>query len=337
MRNPYEVLGVQQNAGADEIKKAFRKLAKKHHPDANKNDPKAAARFAELNGAYEIVGDEDKRKAFDRGEIDAEGKPRFQGFEGHPGGGFGRGHAGGGGPGAHFETFTFRPEDLARARAGAAGPGGGGFDDILSGLFGRGGRGPGGIGAQFDPADFGQARSHAPEPGKDAAVDVTITLEEAVKGTERRVQLPTGKDVDVRIPAGLRDGQQIRLKGQGWPGLAGPGDARVTVRIAPHPRFQIEGANLRVDLPLALHEAVLGAKVRVATLDGAVDLAVPAGTSSGRVFRLKGKGLPQPKGAAGDLLVTTRLVLPEREEPELAALMRDWRDNRPYDPRAGEE
>jgi DnaJ-class molecular chaperone len=327
MRNPYEVLGVSRGASQEDIKKAFRKLAKKHHPDANKNDPKSAARFAELNSAYEIVGDEDKRRAFDRGEIDAEGKPRFQGFEGF---GPGRGQSEGG---PHFETFTFRPEDLRRAGRARGGGGFGGIDDILSSVFG----GLGGNGArpefhtQFEPEDFGQPAG----AGGDVSAAVTITLAEAAKGTERRVQLPTGKDVDVKIPPGLSDGQQIRLKGQGWPAPGGrrAGDAHVTVHVAPHPYFKVDGADLRVELPLTLYEAVLGGKVRVPTLDGAVQLAIPPGTNAGRTFRLKGKGLPA-KGGHGDLFATARIVLPEKSDPELEALMQRWRDENPYDPRA---
>jgi DnaJ-class molecular chaperone len=330
MRNPYEVLGVPRNASADEIKKAFRKLAKKHHPDANKNDPKSAARFAEINTAYEIVGEADKRKAFDNGEIDAEGKPRFQGFEGfHRGGGF---HPGAGGPGgAQFESFSFGREGFRRAGTrGGAQPGG--FDDILSSVFGAAARGQAGGGhAGFEP--FG-AETAAPPRGQDAAVDVTITLPEAAKGVHKRVALPTGKHLDVRIPAGLAHGQQIRLKGQGWAAQHGAaaGDALVTVHIAPHPYFKVDGENLRVEVPVTLYEAVLGGKVRVPTLDGAVELSIPANTNSGRAFRLKGKGLPG-KTRTGDLLATVRIVLSDEADPELEALMRRWREEKPYDPR----
>jgi len=327
MRDPYEVLGVPRSATADDIKKSFRRLAKKLHPDANKNDPKSAARFAELNSAHEILGDEDKRKAFDRGEIDAEGKPRFQGFGGQRGGpqqGFDR--EGG------FETFTWGPEGARRSRAGA-GAGVGGFEDILKDMFGgRAGAGQGrrgGFGTQFEPEDF-----HEPPSGHDVTAVVTITLPEAAKGTSRRVHLPTGKDVEVKIPAGLTSGQQIRLKGQGLPGPGAIGDALITINIAPHPLFEREGANLRIELPITLYEATLGAKIRVPTLEGAVELAIPAGTSSGRTFRIKGKGIAG-KGSAGDLFATVRIVLPEQSDSELDELMRKWRDKKPYDPRSG--
>jgi DnaJ-class molecular chaperone len=323
MRDPYEVLGVQKSARPDEIKKAFRRLAKKLHPDANKKDPKAAVKFAEINAAYEVLGDEKKRKAFDAGEIDAEGKPRFHGFEG-------AGPRAGFGGDSHFETFTWGPEGMRRAGGRTGGSGFGRFEDILSEMMGGLGRGSAGArqGSGFDAADVGGAPH-----GQDVGAALTITLPEAAKGATKRVRLPTGKEVEVKIPAGLTDGQQIRLKGQGLALPGGPpGDVLITVGIAPHQTFKPDGSNLRLDLPITLYEAVLGAKVRVPTLDGAVELAIPAGTSAGRTFRLKGKGLPG-KGTNGDLFVTTRIVLPEGGDPQLDELMRAWRDGKPYDPR----
>ncbi|QWG12005.1 J domain-containing protein [Bradyrhizobium sediminis] len=315
MRDPYEVLGVPRGASAAAIKSAYRKLAKKHHPDANKNDPKSAARFAELNSANEIIGDETKRKQFDRGEIDAEGKPRFQGFQGggFPGGGDPRGRAGPGG----FETHTFRSG------------GSGGFEDILNSMFGGAGRGarPGG-GFEFETGGIGL--------DLDLSVAMTVSLEEAVKGVEKRVRLPTGKELNVKIPAGVTAGQQIRLKGQGETAHGHrPGDLLITVSIAPHAFFKVDGSDLRVDLPITLYEAVLGGKVRVPTLGSAVELSIPKNTSSGRTFRLKGKGLPKPAaGATGDLFVTTRIMLPDGNDSELETLMQKWRDAHPYNPRS---
>jgi DnaJ-class molecular chaperone len=327
MRDPYSVLGVSKSASAADIKSAYRKLAKKLHPDANKSDPKAASRFSELNAAYEIVGDDDKRKAFDRGEIDAEGKPRFQGFEGFGGAGP-RGGAGGpfGGQEGAFETFTWGPEGMQRS--GGRGGGRGGFEDVLRDMFGGAARGRrGGGGFQFEEEDY------APPPGRDVTANTIITLEEAAKGTTRRVQLPTGKELEVKVPAGLTDGQQIRLKGQG---LAMPGgkagDVLITVSIAPHHLFQRDGNDLRIDLPVTLYEAVLGAKVRVPTLGGPVELSIPANTSSGRTFRLKGKGFPAKSGA-GDLMATVRIMLPEGSDQALDELMTSWRELKPYDPR----
>src|ERR1700737_1526418 len=319
MRDPYEVLGVRRDASAAAIKSAYRKLAKKHHPDNNKNDPKSAARFSELNTANEIIGDEDKRRQFDRGEIDAEGKPRFQGF---PGGGAGRrsGPAGGG-----FEQYTFRS-----GGPGAQGFGGGaGFEDILNSMFGGGGAARGGRGGSTFDVDPGIALD------LDLSVSMTVSLEESVNGGEKRVRLPTGKELNIRIPVGVTAGQQIRLKGQGEtaPGHP-PGDLLITISVAPHAVFKVDGSDLRVELPITLYEAVLGAKVRAPTLSGAVELSIPKNTSSGRTFRLRGKGLPKTGGAAGDLYFTTRIMLPDGHDADLEALMQKWRDGRPYNPRS---
>jgi DnaJ-class molecular chaperone len=314
MRDPYEVLGVPRGASAAAIKSAYRKLAKKHHPDSNKNDPKAADRFSELNSANEIIGDEDKRKQFDRGEIDADGKPRFQGF---PGGGGPRGR---GAPGGGFESRTFR----------TGGPGGaGGFEDILNSMFSgaRGGARPGaGNTFEFDPGGIAL--------DLDLNVAMAVSLEESVNGGEKRVRLPNGKELNVKVPAGVVAGQQIRLKGQGETAAGHPpGDLLITVSIAPHAFFKVDGNDLRVDLPITLYEAVLGGKVRVPTLGNPVELSIPKNTSSGRIFRLKGKGLPKA-GTVGDLFVTTRIVLPDGNDAELEALMQKWRDGQPYNPRS---
>jgi DnaJ-class molecular chaperone len=315
MRDPYEVLGVPRGASAAAIKSAYRKLAKKHHPDANKNDPKSAARFSEINSANEIIGDEDKRKQFDRGEIDAEGKPRFQGFPG----GDPRARAGG------FQTHTFR------SGGGPGGFGGGGFEDILNSMFGgaaaRGARPGTGSTFEFDTGGIAV--------DLDLSVAMTVSLEESVKGAEKRVRLPTGKELNVKIPPGVTAGQQIRVKGQGETAQGHPpGDLLITVTIAPHPFFKVEGSDLRIDLPITLYEAVLGGKVRVPTLGSAVELSIPKNTSSGRTFRLKGKGLPKAAGTTGDLFVTTRIMLPDGNDAELESLMQKWRDGHPYNPRS---
>ncbi len=323
MRDPYDVLGVSKSASAAEIKSAFRREAKKLHPDANKQDPRAAARFAELNAAYEILGEADKRKAFDRGEIDADGKPRFQGFEGF---GAGRGPGGGFGREGIFETFSFGRDGFQHARGRAGGGFGrfGGFEDILKEAFGAAARSGRPGGSHFEE-DLGV--------GQDITAALTITLSEAARGTNKRVKLPTGREVDVKIPAGLNDGQTIRLKGQGVPGAGGrAGDLLIAVSIAPHPLFTRAGGDLRLELPITLYEAVLGAKVRVPTLEGAVELAIPPGTSSGRTFRLKGKGFPAKDGK-GDLLAAVRIVFPEGSDMELEELMRKWRKTKPHDPR----
>jgi DnaJ-class molecular chaperone len=314
MRDPYTTLGVSKSASADEIKKAFRRLAKTYHPDQNK-DAKAKDRFAEINQAYEIVGDEAKRGQFDRGEIDADGKPKFQGFEGFRGG---RGAAGG----FDFEAAGNPFGRGFRGQQGTVDPG-----DFFADLFGNGG--------------FRQARGSAQggaARGEDVKADVTVTLRDAVHGGEARVILPTGRTLEVKIPAGMEDGKQIRLKGQGQPAAAGghAGDALITIHVAKDKVFSVEGRDLRVDLPVTLYEAVLGAKVTVPTLDGSVELSLPAGARNGRTLRLRGKGLPAGNGhPAGDLLVTPRIVLPEGSDPALETLMHTWQDEKPYNPRSG--
>ena len=311
MRDPYEILGLAKTASAADIKSAFRKLAKKYHPDQSK-EPRAKDRFAEVGSAYEILGDEKKRGAYDRGEIDADGKPRAPQFEGF---GFGRRPGGQPGEGADFRHFDFGSGDFS--------PGGGASidPDIIAELFG--GRAA------------GRARSAR---GEDVAISVTAPLETAAAGGSVRVVLPTGKALDVAVPAGVEDGKQIRLRGQGRPGgrSGAAGDAIVTVHYAPHPVFRVEGRDLRLDLPITLYEAVLGAKVRVPTLSGEVEMAIPPGTNGGRVLRLRGKGLPSGGEAPqGDLLATLRIAMPPAEDADLTKLMRRWRDEKPYDPRAG--
>ena len=261
MRDPYSVLGVSKTASESEIKSAFRKLAKKYHPDSNKNEPKAKERFNEANAAYEIVGDKDKRGKFDRGEIDAEGKPRFQGFEGFgfPGGGAGAGggaHPGAGTGGAR--TFRWSTSGSESDPFAA--------DDVLNEIFGSFGRGRAGS------AGAGGGAGPRPKPvkGDDVSATVAVTLEQLVKGEKARVDLPGGRTVDVAIPPGTASGKVIRLRGQGRPGvLGGPaGDARVTVEFVPHPHFRVDGNILRREVNIPLEDAVLGGKLRVPTLDG---------------------------------------------------------------------
>jgi DnaJ-class molecular chaperone len=320
MRDPYSVLGLAKSADAGEIKKAFRKLAKKYHPDQS-TDPKAKEKFAEVSAAYEILGDEKKRGAFDRGEIDAEGKPRFQGFEG-----FGAGGAGGPwsssrrtSPGGGFEQYEFSTG------------GGQGFDasDLFSELFG------GGAGRRAGARPGGQTGQGRAPRGEDVNAQVTVTLGEAAHGAKVRVTLPTDRTLEVSVPPGIEDGKQIRLKGQGHSSPFGgeAGDALITVKISKHAYLRPDGRDLRLDLPITLYEAVLGGKVHVPTLDGQVELAVPAGSNGGRTLRLRGKGLPHPGGTPGDLLVTLRIILPDEPDADLISLMREWQAQKPYDPR----
>ncbi len=336
-RDPYDVLGVSRSASESEIKKAYRKLAKAYHPDTNADDPKAKERFAEATSAYDLLNDTEKRAQYDRGEIDADGNPKFAGFEG-----FGAG-ATREGPGGMRWTYTSTGPGGAGPGAGPGGGPGAGIDpdDLLNEIFGMGGGGRGGFSGvgggrrSWGSAGMGGTGTQGAVRGNDVTLSVTVELAEAAKGTTRRVTLPNGKDLDVKIPAGIEDGKQIRLRGQGMPGhFGGPdGDALVTVTVKPDPLFRVDGHDLREDLPVSLYEAVLGATVRVPTLEGQVEMKIPANSSSGRVFRLKGKGLPKPKGGHGDLYVSLRIMLPETPEPELEDLMRDWKDSKPYDPR----
>jgi len=306
MRDPYSILGIARSASDTDVKKAFRKLAKAYHPDQNKDDPKAQEKFAEVNAAYEILGDKEKRAQFDRGEIDAEGKPRFHGFDGFSGAGAGAGRGQHGG-------FDFR----------RSGPGAGaGFDpqDFFSDLFGEAMRNAG------RTAGSGRGRAHHPR-GEDVKADITVTLEEAVHGGKRRINFTTGREVEVNLPKGVSDGKTIRLRGLGEPSPFGgePGDVLLTVHVAPHPQFRVEGKNLRLRLPVPLADAVLGAKVRVPTLDGAVNMTIPPMSSGGKSLRLRGKGIPEKDGP-GDLIVTLDIVLPDAADPALDALMRKWRE-----------
>ncbi len=314
MRDPYDILGVAKTASEADIKKAFRSLAKKHHPDTKGGDAGAQKKFQEISGAYDILGDKEKRAKFDRGEIDANGNPR--GFDPR-GGGFGGGPFGGGrgGPGGFEHTWTSQDGDTAEGfRA----------EDIFADLFGGMGGGRRGGG--------GGRRARA---GESYEISITVSFEEAAKGGTRRVYMPDGREVDVRIPVGLRDGQQIRLKGQGAEGRnGGPrGDVLLNVSVAPHPYYTRDGNDLRMDLPVTLQEAVLGGKVTVPTLSGQVTLSVPANANSGAVLRLKGKGIPaHGSEAAGDLYVKLVVTLPDRPDPELRKFTETW--SATYDPRA---
>jgi DnaJ-class molecular chaperone len=311
MRNPYDVLGVARTASPAEIKKAFRKAAKAHHPDRNADDPKAKDRFAKVNAAYEILGDEKKRAQFDRGEIDAEGKPRFQGFEGFTGR---RGAPGG----DDFESFSFgfgQGGPFGARRGGGAG--GGAADDIFSQLFGD----------AFRERAGAQARAAPRRRGEDVSATLDVTLEDIAGEAKKRVALPGGREIDVVIPKGVVDGQVIRLRGLGQGGNGGPGDVLLTLRIRPHEHFTVERENLRVRVPVDLDEAVLGGTVRVPTLTGAVDMRIPPMTSSGRTLRLRGKGLPGKNGR-GDLLATVEIRLPETADEALLDYARRLRSEK---------
>jgi DnaJ-class molecular chaperone len=296
MRDPYEVLGVARDASAKDIKSAYRKLAKRYHPDQNPDDPKAKDSFAAANQAYEIVGDEKSRQAFDRGEIGADGKPRFQGFEGAAGDPF-AGFRRQAGPGrTHFEF-----------RTSTADPFGGGAEDIFSDLFGQ----------SFARRAGGARQARA----ADLSVTLDVTVEEAANAEKVTAIFPDGRKVAVKLPAYVEDGQTIRLKGQGEQGPGQPGDALVQIRFRRHPRYRVEGRDLHADLPVPLKEAVLGTKAAVETPTGRIAVNVPAWSSSDKVLRIKGRGLPEKTGGHGDLYAHVRVMLPSGDA-ELEALMR---------------
>jgi DnaJ-class molecular chaperone len=316
MRDPYEVLGVPKTASEAEIKKAFRSLAKKHHPDKHAGDAGAQKKFQEISGAYDILGDKDKRAQFDAGTIGPDGNPkgfdpRAGGFQqGHP---FGQGAAGfGGGPGqAGAREFHFSFGDEPGAAAG--------FEDIFADLMGGGRRGRG-----------------APRQtrGEDFTAQVTVSFEEAANGGTRRVVLQNGEQIDVKIPAAVKDGQVIRVKGRGGAGRGGGanGDILLTVQVAAHPWMTRDGNDIRMDLPVSLKEAVLGGKVPVPTLSGTVALSVPANANTGAVLRLKGKGIAAHGSTpAGDLYVRLVVTLPDRPDEALKNFASGWTTD--YDPR----
>ncbi|MBN9545628.1 MAG: J domain-containing protein [Alphaproteobacteria bacterium] len=319
MRDPYQVLGVAKSASEADIKKAFRSLAKKHHPDTHAGDEAAKKRFQEISAAYDVLGDKDKRAKFDAGEIDAAGNPRgfdprAGGFRANP---FGFGGAPGGGAGGERE-FHFSWDDRGGAQGFSA-------EDIFADLMG-GGRARGGRGAP------------RPARGEDFAVAITASFAESVMGGTRRIVLANGEQIDVKIPAGLKDGQQIRAKGRGGAGRQGGpnGDVLIQVTVAPHPYLTRDGNDLRMDLPVTLKEAVLGAKVPVPTLSGTLNLTIPPNSNSGAVLRLKGKGVPAHGAAnsepAGDLYVRLVVALPDPPDAGLRNFVEGWHSS--FDPRA---
>ncbi len=298
-RDPYLELGVSRSASHDDIRKAFRKLAKQHHPDANPGDTAAEEKFKRVSGAFDIVGDEEKRKKFDRGEIDAEGREQSP---------FGRG--GGAGAGG------WSP----RGPAGGQGPDGVDLNDILGEMFGRSG-GPG-----RNPGGFGGFSTK----GQDVRAKIDIDLEDAIRGTKKRIAFSDGRTIEVSIPKGAQDGQTLRLKGQGAPGRGGAGDALIELSIRPHAIYRREGDTLIMDVPITVPDAVLGGKVEAPTPDGNVALTVPKGSNSGQQLRLKGRGFIDAKGKRGDLVARLVVTLPDVPGPELEQFAQEWKAKRPY-------
>jgi DnaJ-class molecular chaperone len=298
-QDPYSLLGVARGASEAEIKSAYRKLAKQLHPDANKGNPKASERFSDVTRAYDLLSDKGKRAQFDRGEIDGDGNPAMP---------YGFGGAGGGG---------FRGDP----RAGGFGSGGADFSDLFSDLFG--GRGGGG-------GPFAGQRS-APPKGGNIAYRLAVQFIDAATLAPQRITLSDGATIDLKLPAGVESGTQMRLSGKGQQGPGGAGDAIVTIDVKSHPHFHRDGDHIRIDLPIGLKEAVLGAKVKVPTVDGPVMLSVPAGSTSGKLMRLKGRGWSIKGGGRGDQLVRLLVDLPA-DDAALNDFAQSWID--PHDPRA---
>ncbi len=314
MADPYKTLGVARTAAEADIKKAYRKLAKELHPDRNRDNPKAAERFSQVTNAYDLLSDKDKRARFDRGEIDGDGNPAAP--FGFGGGGPAGGRPGyGPGPGARPQGFDF---------------GGDGADmsDIFEGLFGGGGGGAPRGGFQ---GGFGR-RQPLPK-GADVQYRLQVSFTDAATLAPQRVTLGDGKAIEVKLPVGVQSGTQMRLSGKGDPGPGGAGDAIVTIDIQPHRFFERDGDDIRLNLPISLAEAVLGGKVKAPTVDNPVMLTIPAGTSSGRVLRLKGKGFPRKGGERGDQLVTLMVELPA-DDAALRGFVEGWPGRDKGNPRA---
>lgn len=301
MRDPYEILGVQKTDSDATIRTAYRKLAKRFHPDVNPDKPEAAERFKEISAAYDLVGDKDKRARFDRGEIDAAGnevppeRPFYRDF---------------GEDGGHQRyRANVNPEDL---------------EDIFAHAFGGG-----------SPFGSGATRGRGfSARGSDAQYTLPVSFMEAANGSTRRITLPDGRTLDVRIPVGARDGQILRLKGQGMPGLGGgpTGDALIEIVVTPHPLFHREGDDIIVELPVTLQEAVLGAALEVPTIKGKVKLSIPPNSGNGTRLRLRGRGIRE-----GHQYVQLHVIVPPGDEPELAEFLKTWTPRNPFNPRAGLE
>ena len=304
--DPYAALGVSKTASADDIRKAYKRIARESHPDLNPGDPKAEAKFKAASAAYDLLKDADKRGRFDKGEIDASGQERPER--------------------RFYREYAEAPEATYRNERG--------FEDIdmsdvFSDLFGRRARGGGGFGG-------GGAEGFSMR-GQDLHFTLEIGFLDAVYGAQQRLSLPGGGGpLDVTIPQGVQDGQTIRLRGKGAPGVGSgpPGDALVTITVAEHPVFRRDGDDIEIELPITLDEAVLGGKVATPTIDGPVNLTIPKGVSSGRVLRLRGKGVKRGD-KRGDQRVTLKIVSPPSIDPELEAFFEKWRKDHGYDPRKG--
>lgn len=310
MADPYETLGVPRDASQADIRKAYRRLAKKYHPDLNPGDAEAEKTFKEISAANTIVGDETQRARYDRGEIDETGAERP--------------------PQRSYRSYAEEDEPGFQYYRWGQPEGSDDFGDIFADLFGRAGAGAGGEGA----------RRGFSARGGNVSYTMTVDFLEAVNGAKKSVTMPDGKQLSITVPAGLKDGQTLRLRGQGRPGLGGgePGDAMVTVNVRDHPAFARDGDTIRSRLDITLGEALSGAKVRVETVSGAVNVSVPKNGSSGDTLRLRGKGaMNRATGKRGDHLVELRIKLPPGADDELRTFIAEWEARHPYNPRDEKE
>ncbi|MDE1468182.1 DnaJ C-terminal domain-containing protein [Aurantiacibacter sp. D1-12] len=310
MSDPYTLLGVSRSASEADIKSAYRKLAKELHPDRNKDKPGAAERFSKVTQAYDLLSDKEKRGQFDRGEIDADGNPSMPfGM----GGGFGGSRPGGGSAGFSASDFQgFNTDDLD-------------IGDLFEGLFGRGSASRGSRSSN-GKGSYRSAPPPPPQKGANVRYTLPVAFIDAASRAKQRITLSDGKSIDLSLPEGVEDGTQMRLKGKGESGPGGNGDAIVTIDIRPHHYFWRDGDDVRIDLPITLSEAVHGAKIKVPTVDGAVMMTIAAGSSSGKVLRLKGKGWSKKGGGRGDQLVSLEIVLPDNLDA-LKEQLGDWSDD----------
>jgi len=301
MTDPYITLGTSKTASADEVKKAYRKLAKQFHPDLNPGNAESASRFKEISVAYDLLSDPEKRARFDRGEIDASGQERADT--------------------SFYRSYGAGPQG-AKYRAGA------GFDpsDIFSDMFSRGGGG------------FGRGGGDFRSRGGDLSYSLTVDFLEAARGAQKRLSFPDGRTLDVNVPAGTESGQVLRLRGQGQPGIGGgpSGDALIEIDVTPHAFFRRDGNNVLAEIPITLAEAVTGGKINIPTINGPVSMSIPAGSNTGAKLRLRGRGIQPRSGAAGDQYITLKVMLPKEPDQALNDFVKDW-PGKDYDVRASLE
>ncbi len=311
-KDPYNILGISKTASDEEIRSAYRKLAKKYHPDLNPENKEAVDKFKDVSAAYDFLKDKEKRAAFDRGEIDMQGQPRWAGQAGagpQQGRQYYRDFAQGDGDNRYYSTGNINPEDLG---------------DIFGSMFGGATRAHAGGGFE----DIFRRQQNA-----DVNYRLEIDFMDAALGAQKQITMPDGKSLNLKIPEGVKEGQKLRVKGKGQTLADGrTGDAYIEILIRPHKHFARKGNDVYSDVPIGIHEAVLGGKINVGTIHGEVQMNLPKGTSSGKQFRLKGKGIRK-----GDHYARIKITMPATVDPELERLIREWANEHAYNPRGRKE